>query len=110
MPTHVSWSADGSLFAVSVGPHVALYDGNTNALHQVLTCSDCQHATSAHFVGTSSRYIAVVGHNDVMVWDLLTRSCASLALFTGVYLTYSPSALAICELACDRPGGSPSDR
>ncbi|EPT01493.1 hypothetical protein FOMPIDRAFT_1120096 [Fomitopsis schrenkii] len=74
VPTHVSWSADGSLFAVSVGPHVALYDGNTNTLHQVLTCSDCQHATAAHFVGTSSRCIAVVGHNDVMVWDLLTRS------------------------------------
>ncbi|KZT75043.1 hypothetical protein DAEQUDRAFT_753684 [Daedalea quercina L-15889] len=74
VPTHVSWSADGSLFAVSVGPHVALYDGNTNSLHQVLTCSDCKHATSAHFVGTSGRHIAVVGHNDVMLWDLLSRS------------------------------------
>ncbi|KAH9937268.1 WD40 repeat-like protein [Fomitopsis serialis] len=74
VPSHVSWSADGSLFAVSLGPQVALFDGNTNALHQVLTSSDCGRALSAHFVGTSGRFVAVVGRNDVMLWDLLTRS------------------------------------
>ncbi|OSX67273.1 hypothetical protein POSPLADRAFT_1051423 [Postia placenta MAD-698-R-SB12] len=73
-PSHVSWSTDGSLFAVSMGPHVAIYDGQTNILCQVLTSPECPLVASAHFVGSSGRYVAVVGPRDLILWDLLSHS------------------------------------
>ncbi|CCM03120.1 uncharacterized protein FIBRA_05241 [Fibroporia radiculosa] len=73
-PSHVSWSADGSLFIVAMGPHAALYDGVTTALYQVLTCPECQQAKAAHFVGPSGRYVLVLGARELVLWDLLTKS------------------------------------
>lgn len=77
IPTHVSWSADGSLFAVSMGPHVAIYDGQTNVLYQVMTSPECKHVSSAHFIGPSGRYVTVMGSRDVMLWDMVSRSSRS---------------------------------
>ncbi|KAH9942941.1 WD40 repeat-like protein [Amylocystis lapponica] len=54
IPTHVSWSPDGSLFAVSVGLIKAV--------------------SSARFVGRNGRYLAVTGVRDLMLWDLVTQS------------------------------------
>ncbi|KAI0715399.1 WD40 repeat-like protein [Earliella scabrosa] len=74
VPTDVSWSPDGSLLAVSVGSHVAVYEPDTNALCQVLTCPDCTVVSSVHFVGSSGRYLAVSGPRDVLLWDLVFQS------------------------------------
>ncbi|PCH33944.1 WD40 repeat-like protein [Wolfiporia cocos MD-104 SS10] len=74
IPRHIAWSADGSLFAISVGIHVVLYEALSNALYQVLTSPDCSQVSSAHFVGPSGRYITVAGSVDLMLWDLLTKS------------------------------------
>lgn len=70
-PTDVSWSPDGSLLAVCVGPHVAIYEPETNTLCQVLTCPDNTAVSSVQFVGSSGRYIAVHGTRDVFLWDLI---------------------------------------
>lgn len=78
IPTDVSWSPDGSLLAVSVGSHVAVYEPDTNALCQVLTCPDCTAVSSVHFVGSSGRYLAVSGPRDVLLWDLVFQSCKLL--------------------------------
>ncbi|KAI0756804.1 WD40 repeat-like protein [Daedaleopsis nitida] len=74
VPTSVSWSPDGSLLAVSVGSHVAIYEPDTNALCQVLTCPDCATVSSLQFVGSSGRYLAVSGPRDVLLWDLVYQS------------------------------------
>lgn len=74
IPTDVSWSPDGSLLAVCVGCHVAIYEPETNALCQVLTCPDCPSVTSVQFVGSSGRYLVVNGSRDVFLWDLIFQS------------------------------------
>ncbi|RPD82358.1 WD40 repeat-like protein [Lentinus tigrinus ALCF2SS1-7] len=74
IPTDVSWSPDGSLLAVSVGSHIAIYEPDTNALCQVLTCPDSATVSSVHFVGSSGRYLAVSGARDVFLWDLVFQS------------------------------------
>ncbi|KAI0361404.1 WD40 repeat-like protein [Trametes cingulata] len=73
-PSDVSWSPDGSLLAVSVGSHVAVYDPDTNALCQVLTCPECASVSSAQFVGSSGRYMVISGSRDVLLWDLVLQS------------------------------------
>ncbi|KAI0719988.1 WD40 repeat-like protein [Cerioporus squamosus] len=74
IPTDVSWSPDGSLLAVSVGSHVAIYEPDTNALCQVLTCPDAVTVSGVHFVGSSGRYLAVSGARNVFLWDLVFQS------------------------------------
>ncbi|OJT02754.1 WD repeat-containing protein 75 [Trametes pubescens] len=74
IPSDVSWSPDGSLLAVSVGSHVAVYDPDTNALCQVVTCPECTTVSSARFVGSSGRYMVISGPRDVLLWDLVSQS------------------------------------
>ena len=80
IPSHVAWSADGSLLAVSLGPYVVLYDPVTNALLQVLATPECNRVVAAYFLGDTSRYLAVVGKLDVALWDLITQTCKSSAI------------------------------
>ena len=75
IPTDVSWSPDGSLLAICVGSHVAIYEPETNALCQVLTCPDAATVTSVQFLGTSGRYLLVHGTRDIFLWDLVFQSC-----------------------------------
>nr|VWO94276.1 Transcriptional repressor rco-1 [Ganoderma boninense] len=74
IPTHVSWSPDGSLLAVSVGSHVAIYEPDSNALCQVLTCPDCRLHSTAQFLGAKGRYLVVNGPQDVLLWDLVSHT------------------------------------
>lgn len=83
VPTDVAWSPDGSLLAVSVGSHVAIYEPETNALCQVLTCPEAATVSSVHFVGSSGRYLAVSGARDVFLWDLVFQSCAFSLYYTS---------------------------
>ncbi|EMD41924.1 hypothetical protein CERSUDRAFT_42851 [Gelatoporia subvermispora B] len=74
IPRHVSWSLDGSVLCISFRSHVALFDPITNSLHQVLTTPQCKDITSAFFIGNSSRYLAVIGTRDVLLWDLVAQT------------------------------------
>ncbi|KZT30806.1 WD40 repeat-like protein [Neolentinus lepideus HHB14362 ss-1] len=74
LPKHASWSPDGSLLVISFGAYVVLYDPTTCLVHCVLSSSHCKSASSAHFLGTEGRYLAVVGTYDVLIWNLITRT------------------------------------
>lgn len=78
VPTHASWSQDGSLIAVSLGPYVALYDPNTMLVVKTLSCPECSTVLSTHFIGRSGRYIAIRGQRDLVLWDLICDSGALL--------------------------------
>ncbi|KAI0031417.1 WD40-repeat-containing domain protein [Vararia minispora EC-137] len=74
IPNHASWSPDGSLLAVSLGPFVAFYDPSSSCLVRVLAIREtCPMVTSAHFLGAGGRYLAVVGKRDVVLWDLVVQ-------------------------------------
>ncbi|VDB86572.1 unnamed protein product [Peniophora sp. CBMAI 1063] len=73
-PSHASWSPDGSLLAVSLGPYVAIYDATSTMLISALTAREsCVSVVSAHFLGDSGRYITAVGQREVVMWDLISR-------------------------------------
>ncbi|CAL1695057.1 unnamed protein product [Somion occarium] len=74
IPSHATWSSDGSILAVSLGPHVALYDPESTVLIRTLTSPECTVVTSASFVGRGSRYLAVSGHRDLVLWDLVSQT------------------------------------
>ncbi|KAJ8523307.1 hypothetical protein ONZ45_g181 [Pleurotus djamor] len=42
LPTHTSWAPDGSLLAVSFGPHVVVYDAPSTTLLRTLTTPQCR--------------------------------------------------------------------
>jgi len=73
-PSQVSWSRDGSVIAVACGSYVPVYDPVTNALCQVVTCSECKHVVSVQFLGISGRYLAIAGKRDLVLWDLVAQS------------------------------------
>ncbi|KAK7695299.1 hypothetical protein QCA50_002489 [Cerrena zonata] len=74
IPTHATWSSDGSILAVALGPNVALYDPLTTALIQTLASPECVKVISTAFIGRGSRYLAISGHRDVILWDLVSQS------------------------------------
>ncbi|THH12798.1 hypothetical protein EW146_g7353 [Bondarzewia mesenterica] len=61
-------------FCFGVGPYVVLYDPMTNAVLQVLATPECNSVISAHFLGSSSRYLAAIGQFDIAQWDLITQT------------------------------------
>ncbi|KAK0465574.1 WD40 repeat-like protein [Desarmillaria tabescens] len=73
-PTSVSWAPDASLLAVSLGVYTVLYDPMTSTSHLILTTPECPEVSSNYFVGTSGRYLAVVGGHDLALWDLVLQS------------------------------------
>ncbi|KAJ3880820.1 WD40 repeat-like protein [Lentinula edodes] len=73
VPSHVSWSPDGSLLAVTFGTHVSLYDALTNIHRTTFTSPECPHAYMSHFVGRG-RFLAVQGKQELVVWDIVSRS------------------------------------
>jgi len=74
IPGSVAWCPDTSLFAVSVGSHVALYDPLSRSLRQTLTSPDCLNIQSTHFVGPNGRYLLTVGAKSLVVWDIILGS------------------------------------
>ncbi|KAK0208756.1 WD40-repeat-containing domain protein [Desarmillaria ectypa] len=73
-PTSTSWAPDASLLAVSLGVYIVLYDPITCTSHRILTTPECPEVSSNYFVGTSGRYLAVVGGHDLALWDLVLQS------------------------------------
>ncbi|KAJ7161422.1 WD40 repeat-like protein [Mycena crocata] len=72
-PSHISWSPDASLLAVTLPHRIALFSPSTNFLRQTLTTPECGAANAAHFIGKSGRYLAVVGGVDLVLWDLVDQ-------------------------------------
>lgn len=73
-PSHASWSADGSILAVSQAPHVVLYDPATCIPIKTLTCPESNNVSSAHFIGRSGRYLAAIDKRNLVLWDLVTQT------------------------------------
>ncbi|KAF8913139.1 quinon protein alcohol dehydrogenase-like superfamily [Gymnopilus junonius] len=73
-PGSISWSPDASLFAVSVGPHIVLYNPTSGVLRQTLTAPQFQKIASVHFVGSIGRYLLAAGPKSLYVWDLIRNS------------------------------------
>ncbi|KAF9469861.1 WD40-repeat-containing domain protein [Collybia nuda] len=74
IPRSVSWSPDASLLAISLGDYVSVYDSATFILRQASSFPGCKQASSVHFVGKGGRYLAVIGNNDLILWDLVVQS------------------------------------
>ncbi|KAJ7070869.1 WD40 repeat-like protein [Mycena amicta] len=70
-PSHVSWSPDGSLLAVTTPLQIALFAPSTNQLLHTLAYPESGKAHSSHFIGKGGRYVAVVGEKEVILWDLV---------------------------------------
>ncbi|KAJ6575276.1 WD40 repeat-like protein [Mycena capillaripes] len=72
-PSHVSWSPDASLLAITLPNRVALYNPSTNLLLHSLVSPECGVGNAAHFIGKAGRYLAVVGTVDLVLWDLVDQ-------------------------------------
>lgn len=70
-PRSLSWSPDASIFAVAVGPHVAVYDPITGCLRQTLTSPECQTTEHAIFIGARGRHLVAAGAKNIVLWDLI---------------------------------------
>ncbi len=70
-PSSVSWSCDSSLFAVAVGPHVALYDPFTKSLRQTLTAPGCPKIQFVHFINGLPGYLLASSSMSLVMWDLV---------------------------------------
>ena len=70
-PRSLSWSPDASIFAVAVGPHVAVYDPIASCLRQTLTSPECQATEHTHFIGASGRHLVAAGAKTIILWDLI---------------------------------------
>ncbi|KAF8899035.1 WD40 repeat-like protein [Infundibulicybe gibba] len=75
LPTVATWSPDGSLLAVSIGPYITLYETASDSLLQTLTHPGCKNSTSLHFVGAGGRYLTATGKSTLFLWDLISQSC-----------------------------------
>lgn len=74
IPWSISWSPDGSLLVVAFGTYVAIYDPSSNALIQAFTASELRgRIRSVSFLGDEGRFLAVAGHSDVVLWDLVKQ-------------------------------------
>ncbi|KAF9535678.1 WD40-repeat-containing domain protein [Crepidotus variabilis] len=71
IPGSVSWAPDSSLFAVAVGPHIALYDPFTKMLRRTLTVPDCQKIQFVHFIGRQGRHLLATSLKNFIMWDLI---------------------------------------
>ncbi|KAG8762610.1 hypothetical protein FRC11_008508 [Ceratobasidium sp. 423] len=74
-PSKALFSPDGSLLAVVHGQCVTLWDTeNTTVPRGALSCVETKDPRELVFVGSSGRYVAVLGAQTVVVWDLV-RLC-----------------------------------
>ena len=53
---------------------MVLYEPSTMLVIKTVTCPECPSVVSTHFVGRGDRYLAIQGHREVILWDLITES------------------------------------
>lgn len=85
IPRAVSWAPDSSLFAVSVGSHVAIYDPVTASLRQTLTAPYNQTMCSAHFIGPLGRYVVASAQSSIILWDLIDSQGMSFHTMVSIF-------------------------
>ncbi|KAJ7631055.1 WD40 repeat-like protein [Roridomyces roridus] len=73
IPSHVSWSPDGSLLAVTLPHRTVLFDPSTNLVRHTLASPECGDFKASHFIGKAGRYLAVAGPVDLVLWDLVDQ-------------------------------------
>ncbi|KAJ7446497.1 WD40 repeat-like protein [Mycena galericulata] len=73
LPSHVSWSPDGSLLAITLPHRTVLFDSSTNLLRHTLSSPECGEVKASHFIGKAGRYLAVVGAANLVLWDLVDQ-------------------------------------
>ncbi|KAF9486317.1 WD40 repeat-like protein [Pholiota conissans] len=76
IPSSLSWSPDASLFAVAVGPYLAVYDAASGTLLQSLTSPSSQKSKFVHFIGSDGQYLLSTCSNSLIMWDLINNSVA----------------------------------
>ncbi|CAE7232872.1 unnamed protein product [Rhizoctonia solani] len=87
-PSKALFSPDGSLLAVIHGQCITLWDTeNTTTPCGVLSCVETKDPRELVFVGSSGRYVAVLGAQTVVVWDLVR-----LCVLWHAPLTFVPSS------------------
>ncbi|CEL53876.1 WD repeat-containing protein 75 OS=Xenopus laevis GN=wdr75 PE=2 SV=1 [Rhizoctonia solani AG-1 IB] len=87
-PSKALFSPDGSLLAVIHGQCITLWDTeNTTVPRGALSCVETKDPRELAFVGSSGRYLAVLGAQTVVVWDLVR-----LCVLWHVPLTPHPSS------------------
>ncbi|KZV93849.1 WD40 repeat-like protein [Exidia glandulosa HHB12029] len=74
LPRALSWSPDGSILVVAYAAAVVLFDPDSNAVLQVLSCPEIKDIRSFAFVGTAGQYLAVASQREISVWDLVSGS------------------------------------
>jgi len=98
MPKSLSWSFDSSLLAISLGPHVAVYDPESNVIRETISSPECPVTRAVCFVGRG-RYLVIVGSQEIVLWDLVLQSgrftftvkCSSVDLDTPSTMVVSHS-------------------
>ncbi|KAH7334387.1 quinon protein alcohol dehydrogenase-like superfamily [Rhizoctonia solani] len=87
-PFKALFSPDGSLLAVIHGQCITLWDTeDITAPRGVLSCVETKDPRELVFVGSSGRYLAVLGAQTVVLWDLV-RLCV---------LWHTPLTLSSCS-------------
>ena len=74
VPSHASWSPDGSLLAVAIGTSVVLYDPCTNVPQHTFVCCESPRPRQAHFIGPTGRFLVVTSGLDLVVWNIVSHS------------------------------------
>ena len=87
-PRSLSWSPDASIFAVAVGPHVAVYDPIAGCLRQTLTSPECQATEHAHFIGATGRHLVAAGAKAITLWDLIKSQGMFCHIQNSTWLTF----------------------
>ncbi|CAE6472908.1 unnamed protein product [Rhizoctonia solani] len=71
-PSKALFSPDGSLLAVIHGQCITLWDTeNTTVPRGALSCVETKDPRELVFVGSSGRYVAVLGAQTLVLWDLV---------------------------------------
>jgi NET1-associated nuclear protein 1 (U3 small nucleolar RNA-associated protein 17) len=85
IPSHVSWSYDGSIMAVASSSYVVLYDPNTAVALRTIFCPECETVSSVCFIGKTSRYLVIRSYTEFVLWDLILEN--------GTFAGYPPQTM-----------------
>lgn len=70
-PRAICWAPDGSLFAVAQGVFVTLWDPHMLVMQARLAAPELRAASQCAFVGRKGRFLAALGAERLLIWDLI---------------------------------------
>ncbi|WFD42555.1 NET1-associated nuclear protein 1 [Malassezia psittaci] len=71
IPRWVTWSPDGSLLAIAQGVFITLWDPVSLVMQTRLAAPELGAAEQCVFVGRHGRFLAAVGSQRLLIWDLV---------------------------------------